>query len=616
MSVQGGFASVGWARRDKKTLPDRQAGLTCAQSAVLAETIQLSTMLREVAKQVARREFSAAAHLLESVLERVRSFQVAEDPKDLVDSTSLVCRHLYDHGRSGDAVALVREVHALCGRSGERTQLRRASFLLAMMLADTADLVGAIERYLEALRIAAADEDRLEMARVWGNLGAAFVYAGRHELSERCSQRCLDLLEPLLQPSPVRRAALSNLAQCCYHLGKTNEGIYYGEWALVEMEALREDATYSEILLHRNMARLLLDAERVDEAEEHVVRATVLADKTEAPRAFIAAEMTRAAHDLATGSADRALTRIDRTLEKARTVPSTLLDALACAVRAEDAAGFPARALERLREFSDHLFSHAVQSTRRAIELAGIDPSEPLAEKHREGAGQYLANRLEPPAPPASWGALRRLGASAVLRMDVTGWHGVRVGTLVRALARAHGMGAIRALEMGLASELHDIGMSSVPAAVLNNLGALNAGERSIVSRHTEAGGEMLIGEPHVRMLLARDIARYHHARWDGRGYPEGVGAEAIPLGARMCSVADAYDAMVAGIGRCPISMGEALEELHREAGTQFDPELVSCFDAVVNGCLEDLGLGPASVQGMEAFQELVTSLREDRGYV
>jgi len=199
--------------------------------------------------------------------------------------------------------------------------------------------------------------------------------------------------------------------------------------------------------------------------------------------------------------------------------------------------------------------------------------------------------------------------------MDPTGWHGVRVGALVKVLALAWGCPPLQALEMGLASELHDLGMSSVPAAVLGKQGPLNDSERAAVRTHAEAGAAMLVDEPHSRVLLARDIARYHHAHWDGAGYPERVAGEAIPLGARMCAIADAYDAMVCGLGRPPISMPQALAELHRCAGQQFDPELVSCFDAVVNGELESLGLDPAAT-GMEAFQGLVAALREDRGFV
>ena len=199
-------------------------------------------------------------------------------------------------------------------------------------------------------------------------------------------------------------------------------------------------------------------------------------------------------------------------------------------------------------------------------------------------------------------------GADAVAR--------VPVGTLVRELARHWGCSPLVGAELGRAAELHDLGMSTVPAAVLQKQGPLNEGERAIVRRHAEAGAAMLVDGPQAQVLVAHDIALYHHARWDGRGYPSGVAGEAIPLGARMCAIADAYDAMVCGIGRPKITMNAALEELARCAGHQFDPQLVSCFDAIVNGELEDLGLDPESGHGMDAFQELVASLREDRGFV
>jgi putative two-component system response regulator len=409
---------------------------------------------------------------------------------------------------------------------------------------------------------------------------------------------------------------LANLAACCYGLGRIDEGIRHGERALAERADGEVEDPYAAILLRRNLARLLLAQGRLDEAEEHVAHAVVLAEAAGTPRARIAAEMTRAAHDLATGRVDFALTRIDRTLERARQVPATLKDALACAVRAEEAAGFPARAMMRLQELTDHVYGHAVQRTRKVIELAGLDPVEPASEAHYGTTRKRLITHLEPPAAPRAWAALRRLAAASVVPMDESGRHGVRVGTLVKALALAWGCPPIQALELGLAAELHDIGMSSVPSAVLGKPGRFNEGERALVQKHAEAGAAMLVDDPHPRLLLARDIARYHHARWDGRGYPDRVAGEAIPLGARMCAIADAYDAMVCGLGRPPLSMAEALAELRDCAGQQFDPELVSCFDAIVNGELEDLGLDPESGHGMDAFQELVASLREDRGFV
>jgi putative two-component system response regulator len=143
----------------------------------------------------------------------------------------------------------------------------------------------------------------------------------------------------------------------------------------------------------------------------------------------------------------------------------------------------------------------------------------------------------------------------------------------------------------------------------------LSEAEAHIVRRHVDAAAEML-RDDHPRIFLAREIARYHHARWDGEGYPERVGGRFIPRAARICAIADAYDEMVSGIGCAPKSLDEALGELQRDAGSRFDPELVACFDRMVREESEDLGVDLASTAGMEGFQELVNALQEDRGFV
>ena len=170
---------------------------------------------------------------------------------------------------------------------------------------------------------------------------------------------------------------------------------------------------------------------------------------------------------------------------------------------------------------------------------------------------------------------------------------------------------------MGLAAELHDIGMMSVPDGILRKREPYNDAERAVMMRHVEAGGEILRDDRHPRGLLAREIARYHHARWDGEGYPEAVAGRRIPFAARACAVADAYDAMVCGIGATRLrSMDEALEELRSQSGRQFDPEIVETFDQLIRTETEEMGMDVASSSGMEAFQSLVAALQEDRGFV
>jgi len=210
---------------------------------------------------------------------------------------------------------------------------------------------------------------------------------------------------------------------------------------------------------------------------------------------------------------------------------------------------------------------------------------------------------------------LERLGVNAAMRMDKTGWHGKRVAALSKALAIACGIEPLQALEIGFAAELHDIGTLSIPEEILAK-SALTAAEEAIARRHTDAGAEILGDDRHPRIFLAREIARYHHAHWDATGYPERVGGQFIPRAARICAIADAYDEMVSGLGAPAKTMDEALAELRREAGRRFDPELVARFDGMVRAESEDLGVDLESASGMEAFQELVNALQEDRGFV
>jgi putative two-component system response regulator len=212
---------------------------------------------------------------------------------------------------------------------------------------------------------------------------------------------------------------------------------------------------------------------------------------------------------------------------------------------------------------------------------------------------------------------LRRLAVSASLRFDDTGWHGIRVGALARALALACDEPPLQALELGLATELHDIGMLSVPEGILAKRTPLNEVERVAYLRHTTAGSDILREDEHPRVQLAREITTYHHAHWDGEGHPARVAGRQIPFAARACAVADSYDELVCGIGaREAMPMGDALKHLSRMAGTRLDPDLVRRFDSLVREETHQYGIDPDRGAGLGDFQELIQLLQEDRGYL
>lgn len=135
-------------------------------------------------------------------------------------------------------------------------------------------------------------------------------------------------------------------------------------------------------------------------------------------------------------------------------------------------------------------------------------------------------------------------------------------------------------------SPLHDIGKVGIPDRILLKPGKLTKAEFEIMKTHTEIGGDTLRaaeeeggGSPLIRMGC--DITYYHHERWDGSGYPKGLAGEAIPLAARIISLADCYDALVSKRAyKEPFPHEKARQLILEGAGTQFDPHVVSAFRA------------------------------------
>ena len=160
-----------------------------------------------------------------------------------------------------------------------------------------------------------------------------------------------------------------------------------------------------------------------------------------------------------------------------------------------------------------------------------------------------------------------------------TGGHTERVGDYALMLARELGFSDedLEAVEVG--AIVHDIGKIGIPDRILLKPGRLDADEFAEMRRHPEISSYILDGL--VLPQIVRDMARNHHERYDGNGYPDGLAGEQIPLAARVLTVADAFDAMTSDRPYRPaLAVEDALAEIRENAGTQFCPTVVAALDA------------------------------------
>jgi diguanylate cyclase (GGDEF)-like protein/PAS domain S-box-containing protein len=169
------------------------------------------------------------------------------------------------------------------------------------------------------------------------------------------------------------------------------------------------------------------------------------------------------------------------------------------------------------------------------------------------------------------------LAAAAEAHDHATGLHLHNVRAVTKALAGELGYGAGDASELGLAAVLHDIGKIRVPDIVLSTAGQLTDEEWELMKQHTVWGQEFLAGRPGFELAAA--IARSHHERWDGGGYPDGLAGEAIPEAATIVAVADAFDAMTSDRPyKAARSVAAAVREIMACSGGQFGPRVVQAL--------------------------------------
>jgi putative two-component system response regulator len=219
----------------------------------------------------------------------------------------------------------------------------------------------------------------------------------------------------------------------------------------------------------------------------------------------------------------------------------------------------------------------------------------------RDGLEQAVADRMQENEVLQNV-VIRALARLAEVRDNATGHHILRTQLYVDALARQLAKNPLyesvldeKTIRLLMKSApLHDIGKVGIPDNILLKPGSLTEEEWKIMRTHARLGAEALeqaitdVEQPVPFLDFAREIAHYHHERWDGGGYPEGLKGTEIPLSARLMSVADTFDALVNPREyRAASSLDKARDVILAESGKQFDPDVVeafdSCFDEFMN---------------------------------
>jgi putative two-component system response regulator len=174
-----------------------------------------------------------------------------------------------------------------------------------------------------------------------------------------------------------------------------------------------------------------------------------------------------------------------------------------------------------------------------------------------------------------------RLARMVEFRDEETGHHVHRMSSYCEILARRMGSSAQHCELIRLASQLHDVGKVAVPDSILLKRGKLTPEEFEVIKSHAETGYQMLAGSAAEVVQLGALIARTHHERWDGGGYPRGLAGEDIPQEGRIAAVADVFDALTSDrVYRSALPVRSAIKMMQDERGRHFDPELLDAFFA------------------------------------
>ena len=498
------------------------------------------------------------------------------------------CGH-YFHlgGYTAAATETARLLIGLASEVGNGLWERKARTLMGIVNADVGNITEAIEWYAAALELAQRIDDLEGEIIVLGNLGVALFYAGLYREAISCHQRSAHLAEGNRQQYFRRLPAMTNIAQSYLYLDENEKGFEIVGQALSQSpEPDCAAEAVNRAIREYVYVQLALELGQIDLARAHCQACERFSRWGDNPRVHYVSSIARGLCEIHAGDVAKGLCLLEDCLRSAGEMEAARIAILVALVKAFDQAGQPEQALAHLSDLLRIIRNQRQRGIEKLLALAETSPTRNLVyENHpdliawelrearlqtRIAEREILAVKLE---------LFERLATTADLKEEQSGEHGHRVGCMSALLAGSLGWNSDACRVLEAAARLHDLGKLAVPDRIVRTSSALREAEREIMRDHTLAGSEMLARSNIPQLQVAQEVALLHHEWWDGNGYPKGLAGKRIPIHARIVALADVFDALTHGRPYSPPwTIDEALEEIRKRKGTQFDPELTDRF--------------------------------------
>ncbi len=527
---------------------------------------------------------------------------VISDSTRQLKVTTDAAKFLYLSGQPNRGLNIALRARDVALASANTASATMALNWLGICAADTGNIPQAMEAYSDGLSLAHSAGDVVMQGRIWQNLGAALIYSGLYREALGCFAKAMHLVDQEAESTlkQFMPGCYTNTALCHLNLDEISLGLVAIDRS-IECSGVPNDAhtIQNRVLAEFYYTRLLIEKDDFEAAFEHAKTARHYASQSKSPRSDITASVAEGLAEVFYGQPDVGISRLSGTLERAKALKVATREVLVAIVKAHEHLGQHDKALVYLKEMlvtqRRTQEANVLRHVARHLEQLHTKENSPIEDskqaiKRLETRQELLEGRIaKRDLFRQSVEGLERLAVATELRDDSTGEHSYRVGRMSSLLAKEAGYDDDFVFMIDIAGRLHDIGKIAIPDGILLKPSSFNDSEREIMKMHTDAGADVLAKSNIPQIKMAEEIARFHHERWDGKGYPQGLAGEEIPLAARITALADVFDALThVRPYKEAWPIDSALTEILSLRGQHFDPTLTDLFLGMVSRMLRE----------------------------